>query len=556
MKKLLVMSSFILLFVTAVRADKLRSPWDEEKVAVTDVPYKCPGPPEFAKTLNVEGYYTDSHYSVIDPAKKAAYEKADEGLVHLGQYAGLAADAYLEKGSKAAAACVYSLLESAAKADAWAGDMPHGQGVYDQNWMLSGTAIPYLKVRDSGAGTPAQDAEIQKWLKHVATQVRDYFDEKRQRPGSDAWNNHMYWAGLAIAAQGIAGNDKGAFEWGMDAYHQGVEAIEPDGSLTAEMNRKAMALHYQLYALGPLIMLAELGEVNGLTMYEQNHGAIHSLVKFDTAALEDPSVIAKAVGVEQNVKFPLSGQEIGWAVPYVKRFPDAQLSAMIAKAPWVSFWQWGGEPPDLQAPAPPRTPGRAAFEAGLRNRMQADVAAKSSSDNAQAAAFLGAWCGQGIPSVRASITNSGSYLTLTNENGAASTGRTVGKDGIVAPGWDSVTGRLSPNHSQIDWSNGSFWERCELTQGGKDSRPLNLTGTWYGDADLTQPCIIRQHGNAVHIACGKYGNASGQLDKQGHLSTDWSGRPIAGLVTPDHNHIDWDNQTYWTRSTVYAAAKN
>lgn len=345
MKNFLLLPSFLLLAVTASHAETLRSPWDDLKITLSDAPYTCPETPKFAKTLNVEGYYTDSHYSVIDPAKKAAYEKADQELVHLGQYAGAAADAYLNKGSKGAAACVYTLLDAAAKADAWAGDMPRGQGVYDQNWMLSGTAIPYLKVRNSGAGTPEQDAEIQKWFRHVATQVRDYFDEKHQRPNSDAWNNHMYWAGLSIAAQGIADNDKGAFKWGMAAYHQGVEAIEPDGSLKAEMNRESMALHYQLYALGPLIMLAELGEANGIDMYNQNHGAIHRLVKFDVAALEDPSIIAKAAGVQQRVSYPVSGQEIGWAVPYVKRFPDPRLSAMIAKAPWVGFWQWGGAPP-------------------------------------------------------------------------------------------------------------------------------------------------------------------------------------------------------------------
>jgi poly(beta-D-mannuronate) lyase len=343
MQKLLLI---LLAFSLSAHADRLRSPWDEVKITATDTPYDCPAAPPFAKTIDAEGYYVDSHHSVIDPAKKAAYEKADEPLVHLGQYAGLAADAYLDKGSKAAAACVYSLLDAAARADAWTGEMPHGQGVYDQNWMLSGTAIPYLKVRNSGAGTPEQDATIQKWFGRVAVQVRNYFDEKRLHPHSDAYNNHIYWAGLAIAAQGIACNDKGAFKWGMGAYHQGVEDIQPDGSLDAEMNRAGMALHYQLYALGPLIMLAELGEANGIDTYNENHGAIHRLVKFDLAALEDPSAIAKRTGAAQNLSQPLSGQEIGWAVPYVKRFPDAELSSLIAKAPWVRFWQWGGAPPD------------------------------------------------------------------------------------------------------------------------------------------------------------------------------------------------------------------
>ena len=326
--------------------ERLRSPWDGVAITLTDAPWTCPEPPAFAKTIDAEGYYIDANHSIIDPVKKAAYERADQGPVHLGQYAGLAADAYRAKGSRAAAACVYSLLDAAAKADAWAGTMPHNQGVYDQNWMLSGTAIPYLKVRGSGVGTLQQDAEIQKWFLHVAAQVRIYFEDKHFHPHSDAWNNHEYWAGLALAAQGIAGNDKGAFKWGMAAYSQGVDSIEPDGSLPAEMDRAGMALHYQIYALGPLVMLAELGEANGIDMYGQKKGAIHRLVDFDVAAMMDPSIIAKRTGVAQNVATPFTGQEIGWAVPWVKRFPNAQLSAWIAAAPTVRFWQWGGAPPD------------------------------------------------------------------------------------------------------------------------------------------------------------------------------------------------------------------
>ena len=201
--------------------------------------------------INIEGYYTDKQYSVIDPAKLAAFNAASEGPTHLGQYAARAADAWLSKGSRAAAACVYSLLDAAAKADAWDGKMPQLNGVYLQNWMLSGTAIAYLKVRNSHTGTPDQDADIQKWFRLLAARVREYFDMQRTKPGSDAYNNHMYWAGLAVAAQGIAGNDVNAFLWGIETYRMGVDAIQPDGSLTAEMNRAGMALHYQLYAARP-----------------------------------------------------------------------------------------------------------------------------------------------------------------------------------------------------------------------------------------------------------------------------------------------------------------
>lgn len=538
----------------APQAGQLHSPWDDRAIAATDAPYQCPAPPEFAKILDAEPYYTDSHASVIDPAKKAAYEKATEGPVHLGQSVGLAADAYLSKGSRAAAACVYSLLDAAAKADAWAGEMPHFQDVYAQNWMLSGTAIPYLKVRNSGTGTPQQDAEIQQWFRHLAQRVQIYFDKGKGHPRTDAYNNHLYWAGLALAAEGVADNEQNAFLWGIATYYQGVGSIQPDGSLVAEMNRGAMALHYQLYALAPLIMLAELGEANGIDMYNVNHGAIHRLVKFDLAALQEPAIIAKRTGVPQNTSAPYSGNEIGWAVPYVKRFPDAQLSALIANAPWVRFWQWGGAPPEPDLPRPFRSAERATFEANLESTVNAAMAQQLPSNPSHSAAFLGEWCGQGIQGVRASITDSGPYLTLTNENGDASTGRVDEKGKITAPGWQNVTGTLNPSGIQIDWSNGTYWERCDAARGDAAPGPLDLAGKWFPQGNLSQSCMIRQHASDLRIECAQLASTTGRIDGAAHFTIKWGARSIGATVTADHNHINWDDQTYWTRSTLYEPA--
>ena len=137
----------LLAAVTQTQAATLHSPWDNRKVEQTAAAYDCPAPPPFAKTLDISPYYIDGHASIIDPDKQAAYQKASEATTHLSQFAALAADAYLYKGSRAAAFCVYSLLEAAAKAEAWAGKMPGFSGVYVQNWLLSAVAVSYLKVR-------------------------------------------------------------------------------------------------------------------------------------------------------------------------------------------------------------------------------------------------------------------------------------------------------------------------------------------------------------------------------------------------------------------------
>jgi poly(beta-D-mannuronate) lyase len=341
-------AGFFLLLNPAAYAqhEKLRSPWDGIKVTQTETAYNCPGPPPFASTVDIGSYYVDSRASVIDQAKFDAFQKASEPSTHLSQYVTLAADAYLAKGSKPAAICAYSLLEAAAKADAWAGKMPGFQGVYLQNWLLSAVAMSYLKIRNSGLESTTQGAAIRKWFDHLAVRVGEYFDAEVKRLGSDGENNHLYWAALAVAAAGIADHDQEAFDWGITAYRMGVDSIQPDGSLAAEMNRGQMALHYNLYALAPLIMVAELGEANGIDLYAYDDGAIHKLVKFCLAALKDPAIIEKRTGVKQVVSLPYSGSDIGWAVPYVKRFPNAALSELIGKAQWVRSTTWGGAPPE------------------------------------------------------------------------------------------------------------------------------------------------------------------------------------------------------------------
>jgi poly(beta-D-mannuronate) lyase len=341
-------AAFFLLLAAltlAARAEKLRSPWDKVQVAINDSAYACPAAPAFAKTLTVDSYYIDKHASVVDQKKYEAFQAASEAPTHLGQFAARAADAFLEKGSRAAALCLYSLLDAAAQAEAWTGKMPGFQGVYMQNWTLSGVAMAYLKVRPSGVGTPDQEAHIRRWFRLLGGRVREYFDAEMKRLTPENENNHLYWAGLALSAEGIAANDSFGFQWGLAACRQGLRNIQPDGSLTAEMNRGQKAWHYHLYALGPLVMVAELGAANGMDLYAEERGALHRLADFCIGILQNPSLIEARAGAAQEVANPLGGLEVGWAVPYSHRFPDPRLAKLLAQAAWTGFWQWGGAPP-------------------------------------------------------------------------------------------------------------------------------------------------------------------------------------------------------------------
>lgn len=542
-----VLALLLLTGFTAAPAQRLRSPWDDTPVTPTDAPWTCPAPPAFAPTLDLHGYYSDKNYSIIDPKLLAAFNEASAGPTHLGQSATNAADAWRDHGSRAAAACVESLLAAAARAHAWDGPLAPHNDASMQNWLLSAAAIAYLKVRDSHTGTPADDAAIQAWFARLAARVRTYFEEQTGHPGSEAWNNHMFWAGLSLAAEGVADNNVDDLSWATGAYRLGVDEIQPDGSLPAEMDRRQMALHYQLYALGPLVMIAELTRPNGLDLYTQQNSALHRLVAFDIAALQDPTRIARRTGIAQTITPPYSGLEIGWAVPWVRRFPNPQLTALLAQAPWTRFWQWGGDPPDPANPPPPLSPADAAFVRRTGDKLAADLASSFPPVSADSP-LLGVWCVQSDLAARASARLDAGLLLLTDPQGVTSVAESPQPLTLLAPAFHGIQGALSPDRSQIDWSSGTYWSRC-VTRAA--AIPLSLSGQWIPMGVRSIVATIRQHGAALQIDSGQGASATGSLDNAGHLTTVWSGHPIAGRVTADGNHILWDNQTWWTRASVY-----
>jgi hypothetical protein len=187
--------------------------------------------------------------------------------------------------------------------------------------------------------------------------------------------------------------------------------------------------------------------------------------------------------------------------------------------------------------------------------LSLDKAAAQFPPNQSAAAFTGAWCAQGDSTKHASITSNGAFLTLTNENGDTSPGQLQGQNSISAPGWQFVTGTLSQDGSRINWSNGTFWARCDSGNGGGGNR-LNLTGTWYAQGDRSQSCSIRQRGNNLQLSNQSGDQASGQMNGKRTLTTSWNGTTIGGTVSTNGNRIDWDNGTYWTRFRVYGSQTN
>ena len=324
----------------------LQSPWDLSKVTLTDASYDCPAPAHLSADLTTDGFYSDNKSSIIDPVKWKAYAESSGPYKKLGDQATAAADAYRTSGSRAAAQCVLKLLDIAAADGVFTGRMSSRQAYYVQGWVIGALAIAYLKVRDSGLVEANGTAMLTKWMKSVARQTMDYYNAATSKPGGESQNNHLYWAGVEIGAIAIASNDRAMFDWAIASYRNGVQQITPEGTLPLEMRRGQRALHYHLYAIAPLVYLAEFGEDNGVDLFAERDFALKRLVNRSITGLQGSGYFDQEAGIKQDTpNGPPTAEAISWAKIYVKRFPDPAISALILQATGLSYMYLGGLPP-------------------------------------------------------------------------------------------------------------------------------------------------------------------------------------------------------------------
>jgi len=333
----------------AAPAQRLESPWDGKHVGATETAYICPAIAHIATDLVTDGFYRldDPTHSIIDPVRQEAYRKSSDGVKGVGMAIVKAADNYRITGSHEAAQCAMTQILTLAQERSLAGKMSSNQAYYVQGWVVGAIAIAYLKIRETGMATPQQTETIVNWMESVGEQTISYYDAHKRVGHGDSQNNHLYWAGVELVAIGVAANDRKDFDWAMATYYNGVDQIQPDGALPLEMSRGSRALHYHLYALAPLVLLAEFGEANHLDLYGHANGAIHRLVNFSVAGLQNPTPFVKATGVQQELPKTINGDQIGWAPPYVRRFPNPALARMVKAATNLNVYYLGGLPPSV-----------------------------------------------------------------------------------------------------------------------------------------------------------------------------------------------------------------
>ncbi|MCC7268010.1 MAG: alginate lyase family protein [Caulobacteraceae bacterium] len=268
---------------------------------------------------------SDETRSIVDPDRDADYEQSVAPLRQFSEAVVRLANRFVASGGQnlKAASEAAGHLRTWAKAGALS-EIRSVPAQLNRSTTLSAAGLAFLQIR------PALDLEdedlglIADWLRTTASALVDHYSSADVDRNSTR-NNHRYWAGLAAAAAGLASRDRNIFEWGMDACWSGIGHVTELGALPLELDRGKRALYYHAYATGPLVMLAEISARNGRDLYRGGDGALHRLVAFTLANLDDPRQIERLAGSPQEPLgqdgTPFAPHQIAWLELYDRRFP-------------------------------------------------------------------------------------------------------------------------------------------------------------------------------------------------------------------------------------------
>ena len=235
---------------------------------------------------------------------------------------------YLATGSHAESAAALDQLDAWAQAGALLdySREESSQAWYQAEWTLSSAGVTDSVLVNDATLDPARQRRVTAWL--VAACRKDLGFE---RPG-DTQNNHYYWRALAAVAIGVTASDDGLFRHGVEVYRQAIGELDAVGALPKEMARHENAIHYQGFALQPLVTIAEFATRQGYDLYGYaTHGrSLRDAIVFFGRAVDDPGLVKPYTSDTQSMNFgPGDFAEIAF---YAARFGTGGLPPSVVAA--------------------------------------------------------------------------------------------------------------------------------------------------------------------------------------------------------------------------------
>lgn len=295
--------------------------------AITSLKFctKLPPVPPPTGRMIIPPHYISGGHGPINPAEALATRPYNdfERRVTAGM------NQWLITASKDEAQCAQQQIDAWAQAGALLEYDPKesSQAWYQVEWTLSAIAISESVLVNEPSLDPAQVKRDIQWMNKVAHRTVDFDKAGKQT------NNHHYWRGLAAAATGVISSDNNLFDWGVGVYKQAINELDQRGALPQEMARHERAIHYQSFALQPLVSLAQFAEQQHVPLYQYRSPTGRTVIdaaNFLGEALANPQIIKTYTPDEQLVD-DLGADFFSFAEFYSHHVDPANIPASILK---------------------------------------------------------------------------------------------------------------------------------------------------------------------------------------------------------------------------------
>ena len=311
--------------VAARRAELADHASDRVRAAVASLPScsRMPAVPAPAGPMRIPMHYLHGSHGPTNPAEEAAtrvYSQFEHRVT-----AGM--NRFVATGDASQAQCAQDQIDAWARAGALLeyNQADEQQSGFQTEWTLSAVACSESVLVNDDKLDAAETTRDIAWMNKVAHHLIGFAGEEKHL------NNHHYWRGLAAIATGVISEDASLFKFGLQAYMDAVNQIDQRGAFPLEMARSERSIHYQDFALQPLIPIAEFAERQGIPLYAYKSASGHTLadaIDFLGALLADPALV-KAYTPEPQLFNPGSPDFFATFEFYRHRFPHRPLPAAI-----------------------------------------------------------------------------------------------------------------------------------------------------------------------------------------------------------------------------------
>ena len=297
------------------------------RACTTDAPVDPP-----VGKIEIPRRYVSGGHGEVDPRESAL----SQPYYKIQRLAADGANRYLIGGDHHESACVLDALERWAAAGTLHNyDAEHDSQAWDQvGWTVASLSLSVSVIEEDENLNDTELRHVILWLHHVTEKLIAQRKKSGELRANE--NNLSYWRGLAATSVGILSSDDEMFTWGALQYQRAIGQLDKDGSWPLEMERKELALHYQSFALEPLVMIAELARRQGIDLYSLSvHGrSLGDAVTFLSNAIKDPRLAEKHSGSSQKIDLE-ADDFFSWLEFWNARFGPSGLEIYL-NHPWFA----------------------------------------------------------------------------------------------------------------------------------------------------------------------------------------------------------------------------